>query len=99
MRPAPPPAEAIPRFTIGDRLRKARVSAGLEQRQLADITGIARSSVVNYESGRTVPSPPALLAWSRATRVSLAWLHHGDPDPREPESNYMHSSLTVRSVA
>jgi transcriptional regulator with XRE-family HTH domain len=65
---------AIPDWTLGDRLRKAREHAGLNQAELAEKIGIARSSVVNYESGRSVPSRPVVLSWCLCTGVSMGWV-------------------------
>ncbi len=64
----------IPEWTLGDRLRKAREHAGLNQAQLAATIGIARSSVVSYESGRTTPSRPVVLSWSLCTGVPAEWV-------------------------
>ena len=65
---------AVPQWTLGDRLRKAREHAGLKQAELAQMIGIARSSVVSYESDRTVPSRPVVLSWSMATGVPTEWV-------------------------
>lgn len=69
-----------PRWTLGDRLRKAREHAGLKQTELAQATGISRASIVSYETGRTIPSRPALLSWALATGVSLEWLRDEEED-------------------
>jgi transcriptional regulator with XRE-family HTH domain len=68
------PGGEIPEWTLGDRLRKAREHAGLKQSELAEMIGIARSSVVSYESDRTVPSRPVVLSWSMATGVPTEWV-------------------------
>lgn len=65
---------AIPEWTLGDRLRKAREHAGLSQTQLYAETGIARSSIVRYENDEARPSRAMLLAWHLCTGVSLDWL-------------------------
>jgi transcriptional regulator with XRE-family HTH domain len=41
------------RATIGDRLRRVRQQQGLSIRQLAQLAGISKTSVVQVESGRT----------------------------------------------
>lgn len=69
----------IPEWTLGDRLRKAREHAGLKQAELAQIIGIARSSVVSYESDRTAPSRPVVLSWSLATGVPAEWVLGWNP--------------------
>src|SRR5260221_2446959 len=65
---------AVPEWTLADRLRKAREHAGLNQAELAATVGIARSSVVSYESGRTTPSRPVVLSWSLCTGVPAEWV-------------------------
>ena len=72
---------AIPTWTLGDRLRKARLHAGLDQAQLAAITGMSRNTVGNYEADKSTPSKLYLRAWATATGVSIEWLQHGDDAP------------------
>jgi DNA-binding XRE family transcriptional regulator len=69
-----PDAGTIPAWTLGDRLRKARETAGLSQAELAADIGISRASVVNYEVDRYTPSRPVLLSWALRTGVPLTWL-------------------------
>ena len=80
MTEAPQPA-TVPQWTLGDRMRKAREHAGLKQTDLARDTGIGRSSIVNYETGRYAPSRPVLLSWALCTGVPLTWLTGDDDDP------------------
>lgn len=68
-----------PVFTIGDRLRKAREHAGMDQSQLAEATGISRASVVNYEKGHTRPRAVVLKQWALATGVREDWLRGLEP--------------------
>lgn len=62
---------AIPEWTIADRLRKARESAGLEQNALAADLGVSRNTVGNYEGGKVTPRRPVLVAWALRTGVPL----------------------------
>lgn len=55
-------------------MRKARLHAGLKQQELADLAGVSRASIENYEGDKRVPRRPVLLAWAMATGVALAWL-------------------------
>lgn len=75
----------VPEWTIADRMRKSREHAGLDQGELAELIGIARNTVSNYERAQTEPRRPALIAWSMATGVPLAWLETGTaPHPEGP---------------
>jgi transcriptional regulator with XRE-family HTH domain len=67
-------SDFVPEWTLGDRLRKARVHAGLDQAVLATDIGISRNTVRNYEAEHVKPRRPVLLAWAMRTGVSLAWL-------------------------
>lgn len=75
---------AVPMFTLGDRLRKAREVAGLTQTELANSLGIGRRSVSRYEDSGQRPKPGTVMAWAVATGVPLLWLQTGQvsqPDP------------------
>lgn len=63
-----------PQWTLGDRLRKARETAGLNQTQLADELEIARNSVGRYESGNYDPPRTVIIAWALRTGVDFGWL-------------------------
>ena len=77
-------AAVAPRFTIADRLRKARESAGLEQGQLAADIDVSRSTIGNYESARVTPRRIVLRAWALRTGVPLEWLERGEGETHEP---------------
>lgn len=65
-----------PAWTLGDRLRKAREFAGLEQGELAAHVGISRGTVSNYELGRG-QKPPKLVvlrAWAHECGVPFDWI-------------------------
>lgn len=53
-------------------LKAARVNAGLTQQQVAEQTGIARSTLIRWEKGLTKPSKPTL--------AGLCALYHILPD-------------------
>jgi len=50
-------------------VRRMRLRAGLSQRQLADLSGIAQPNISAYESGRLTPSPATLARIAKATAV------------------------------
>lgn len=76
----------MPTFTMGDRLKKARESAGLEQGAFAEMIGISKSSVSNYERDNTRPRIIVLRAWAMATGVPMEWLQTGKEPPQGPPS-------------
>jgi transcriptional regulator with XRE-family HTH domain len=85
MTEAPQTSATVPQWTLGDRMKKAREHAGLKQSELAEITGIGRSTMPTYETGKVIPARPVLLSWAVATGVPLSWLMHGDADPGPPD--------------
>ena len=76
----------IPEWTIGDRIRKAREHAGLDQDQLADLTGFGRSTLSNWEHDRNAPSVKKLLDLARALDVPVTWLLTGDIPPADTDA-------------
>jgi transcriptional regulator with XRE-family HTH domain len=59
---------------FGQRLREARVAAGLSQSELEDISGIPKARLSRYENGHVEPSIQTLARLSRALDVSEASL-------------------------
>jgi transcriptional regulator with XRE-family HTH domain len=69
-------APAIPQWTLGDRLRKAREFAGMEQGELALRIGVSRGTVSNYELGRGTRPPKVVVlrAWAHECGVPYEWI-------------------------
>lgn len=61
-----------------DRLRLARIKAGLEQEEIAEMLSVSSSTVSNWENGRTAPKVPFLAAWAQVTGFNMSSLL---PDP------------------
>ncbi|HXJ24620.1 MAG TPA: helix-turn-helix transcriptional regulator [Streptosporangiaceae bacterium] len=68
----------VPQWTLGDRMRKARETAGLKQTDMAEDLGIGRSSIINYESDKAQPPRSVLIAWALRCGVDYEWLS-GEP--------------------
>jgi len=79
-----PSRMAVPEWTIGDHMRKAREHAQLSQAQIAREIGVGRTSIVRYEAGTQKPSRPVVRAWSFRTGVPYEWICHGDTLPCGP---------------
>jgi DNA-binding XRE family transcriptional regulator len=73
-------------LSLAKRLRAARLLADLEQAELAELIGVARTTVSNWESGRTEPSATYFVRWANATGQPLEWLAEGvvRPEGFEP---------------
>jgi transcriptional regulator with XRE-family HTH domain len=73
------------KFTIADRLRKAREHTGLSQREFAKMTGISHGTVGSYETNPNFPHKlPYLLAWAVGSGFALEWLLTGQ-GPARPQ--------------
>lgn len=59
-------------MTIGERLRRERLRAGLTQAEITRLLGIHRSLVWKVEHGSVAPSAKMIEGWSRATGVAHA---------------------------
>ncbi len=76
----------VPSFTLGDRLRKAREFAELEQSELAARMGVSRATVSSAETGSRRVREITLKMWALSTGVNREWLEtgqapEGDPGP------------------
>lgn len=77
---------AIPEFTMADRLRKAREYACLDQEELATRMGVVRQTISRHELGQvTHPRRITVTAWALACGVDVNWLWTGQAnDPSDP---------------
>ena len=59
---------------FGNRLREARLGAGLSQSELEELSGIPKARLSRYENGHVEPSIQTLARLARALNVSEASL-------------------------
>lgn len=68
-------------MNLGDRIKKARLKAGLSQQALADKLGsLSRNAISLWESNDTKPSQGHMLQLPKILGISMAWLT-GSDDP------------------
>jgi len=67
---------------FSQRLKKAMVEQNITQADLSTMTGIGRSGISQYCSGKNMPGIKALTAIADALKVSEAWLT-GDMEETE----------------
>jgi transcriptional regulator with XRE-family HTH domain len=73
--------EQLPSWTLGDRLRKARLHASLgTTAEMARRLHCHRNSVIGYESDRVRPPLDVVVRYSRLAHIPLDWFV-GDYDP------------------
>lgn len=57
-----------------ERLKEIRVEHGLNQRALAELSGLSPQSISSFESGINSPTMPSLCALANALNVSTDYL-------------------------
>lgn len=70
------------------RVRQAMTEKGISQSELVKLTGISRSGISQYLSGKNIPRKKALTAIANALSVTPEWLVEGD-----------YKKITVQQVA
>jgi transcriptional regulator with XRE-family HTH domain len=71
--------EGIEASAVGRRITRARLEAGLHQREVAERIGVITRAYQNYEAGVRIP-------WRKLDQIAAAlgtskeWLLHGDDD-------------------
>ncbi len=67
---------------IGQRIKNARKSVGLSQKQLANVLKISDKAISSYEIGRTQPSFTTLKRISQAVQKSITYFDEGETDTK-----------------
>lgn len=73
-----------PEIEVRHRLRIAREYAGLEQEDLAERSGISRSTISSAELGKKQPHRMTVNAWALACGVPASWIWTGKNPPADP---------------
>jgi transcriptional regulator with XRE-family HTH domain len=73
------------REAIAERLRMARIMAGLSQGQVARMIGLHRPSVSEAEAGRRRVPAEELAEYARIYAVNAGWLTGADPQSLDPQ--------------
>lgn len=80
-----------------NRIREALDLRGMKQADLCRMTGISKSSMSGYVSGRDDPKQDKIYAMAQVLGVNPAWLY-GFSDEREPRENMPVSSAERRMI-
>lgn len=63
------------------RIKKIRTDSGLTQQQFADVLGIKRGAIANYEIGRNTPIDAVISLICDKFNVNKEWLLTGSGEP------------------
>ncbi len=67
---------------IGERIKEVRKANKKTQRELAEILGLKRNTIANYEIGNVIPSERTILAICKEFCIREEWLKTGKGDMR-----------------
>lgn len=70
---------------ISIRIKQLRISMNYSQERLAEIVGITRSSLANYEQNRRPIPLTVLIKIANALSCSIDFLINGDENDKEPD--------------
>lgn len=73
--------------TIGRRIRRARLAAGLSHDRLAERVGTSRHHLIRLEKGRHLPRPEMLAKIAEATDRDVAYFEAVTEDEDDEESD------------
>lgn len=92
--PVLPAGRTEPR-TLGWRVRRLRIRAGLRQTEVAERVGLSRSSITNIEADQQEPTVATLVALSDLFGVSVGALVGTEPFPAVPPEVRIRAAFTV----
>lgn len=72
--------------TLGQRLAELRKTKGMNQKDVAEVLGVSRSSVASWETGHRIPRIEELSALASVFGVSADYLLMKTDDPTPPPS-------------
>lgn len=83
------------KMLMGKRIRACRISRNLSQEKLADVFGMKRSNMSNYESGRRVPPSNVLFELAEYFSVPADYLLGRETDGLSDSLALENTSLKI----
>ena len=86
---------------ISERIRQRRTELGLKQEELAEILGVSRNTVINWEGKKRNPDSGMIVALARALQTSISFLmgEADNPAPQPPQDDIIDMSGTICNAA
>lgn len=81
---------------IGERIKQARIAAGLSLRTLAERAGVSAMAISKYETGKSTPSSGVLLALAKALGVRTEYFFRPVKVELQEVEYRKHSRLPVK---
>ena len=73
---------------VGNRVKQARIAAGLSQKKLGQALGISFQQVQKYENGKNRIAPSRLTVVAQFVKREAAWFFEGAPGKRSQTASY-----------
>lgn len=61
-------------MSIGSQIKKARLANGLTQKELADLIGVTKNAVTNYEHDTSSPKEPILFELLKVLHIDANYI-------------------------
>ena len=74
---------------IGEKLKQLRKSKGMNQEELARLSGVSRNSIVNWETGKRMPRADDIARLALVFGVSERELYEGKLHTHDADKNYI----------
>lgn len=81
-------------MAIGDRIKEARLAANLSQKTLSEMTGIQKSTISEYETGKMTPTANAIFQLLKALHVDANFLLQDEVPEIKSDSEGINGELT-----
>lgn len=97
---ADPIQPRIPQWNLSDRMRKARESADMEQKEVAELIGVSHQAISTWENGRRNPSSKSVTKFAKVVNVDIRWLLGFDvPEDVDSTGNIRPRKLVTRRTS
>jgi transcriptional regulator with XRE-family HTH domain len=97
----PPKTPSPKAILIGQRMRTKREQLGLSQQQFADMIGVSKGAVGQYDIGYTTPRPKRFERIAEVLGVTVEWLLTGneaEEKVRAQTTNEMAALALLRAI-
>jgi len=84
--------------TIGERIKKVRLTVNLTQSAFAERIGLKQNSIALIESGDRNTSEPVIKNICQEFNVNLNWLHTGEGEPFRSEESDLDKVIDLLMV-
>lgn len=83
--------DTVPKWSLGDRLRKARQVAGIRShKEMAQRLGVSEDTIKRWEGDKYSPSRGYVLGWALECGVDPQWLENEGGDGADSRADHLY---------